>query len=149
PSYLASLQRLQRETAPALTLVDHPPAGPDDMVPLAQGYDAGLSCEQTEVLNRRLCLTNKIFTSLAAGSPVILTRTPAQTALAADLGAAALSYDCGDVEGLADLLRELAADPDARRRSACAARAAAERRWHWEHEADRGALVAAVNEAIG
>jgi glycosyltransferase involved in cell wall biosynthesis len=149
PSYFDALQAHQRDVAPALVLVRHDPAPPDEMVRLAQGYDAGLSCEEPVVLNRRLCLGNKIFTYLAAGVPVILSRTPAQAALAQDLGPAAFSYECGDVDGLAQVLRRLRDEPGARAQSQSAARAAAERRWHWEHPDDRGALLTAVAGAIG
>ena len=139
--YLEAVQALQRDVAPSLTLVHHEPAAPDEMVRLAQGYDAGLSCEESAVLNRGLSLCNKIFTYLAAGVPVILSRTPAQAALAQDLGPAALVYDGGDASGLADRLQRLASDAGLRRHAGAAARAAAERRWHWEHPADRGALL--------
>jgi len=148
PAYFDALQALQRDVAPALALVRHDPAPPDEMVRLARGYDAGLSCEEPVVLNHRLCLGNKIFTYLAAGIPVILSRTPAQAALAQDLGSAAFSYECGDVGGLAQVLRRLRDEPGARAQSQSAARAAAERRWHWEHPDDRGALLAAVARAV-
>ncbi len=149
PEYVESLRELQRQVAPTMTIVHHEPASPDAMVELAQNYDAGFSCEEPAVLNRRLCLCNKIFTYLAAGVPVILTRTPAQAALSADLGTAALTYDCGDVDGLGDRLRRFAGDVDARRQARCAARAAAERRWYWEHPDDRGALLTAVADGLG
>ncbi len=144
PAYLDSLRRLQAQVAPRLELVIHEPASPDDMVALAQPYDAGLGCEEPYALNRQLCLTNKIFTYLAAGTPVIMSRTPAQARLEPDLGAAAFGYECGDVGGLSRLLRRLADDGALRRRARVAARAAAERRWHWEHPDDCGALLAAV-----
>ncbi len=147
PEYFDLLQRLQRDVAPALQLVPLVPAAPDEMVRLAQGYDAGWSGEELSFPNRAWCLGNKIFTYLAAGVPVILSGTPAQAALARDLGEGAFTFD--DVDGLARLLRELAADPARRCRSRRAARAAAERRWHWEHPADRGALLAAVAAGTG
>jgi len=140
-AYFEAVKALHRAVAPSLTLVHHEPAAPDEMVRLAQGYDAGLSCEESAVLNHRLCLGNKIFTYLAAGIPVILSATPAQVALAQDLGTAALVYDGGDASGLADQLQRLASDAGLRRYAGAAARAAAERRWHWEHPADRGALL--------
>jgi len=147
--YAASLRGLQRDVAPKTTIVHHDLASPDTMVELAQRYDAGLSCEDPAVLNHRLALSNKTFTYLAAGVPVILSRTPAQAVLARDLGAAALSYECGDVHGLADLLRRFADDAQGRCRARCAARAAATRRWHWEHPDDRGALMACVRAVVG
>jgi hypothetical protein len=147
-AYLESLRGLQSAVAPALRLIVHDPASPDDMVALTQPYDAGLACEEPYVLNRRLCLTNKIFTYLAAGVPMLLSRTPAQARIEAELGAAAFGYDCGDVQGLAGILRRLAADRSLRCRARAAARDAAARRWHWEHPADRGALVAAVEGVL-
>ena len=147
PQYLDSLYRLQAEIAPNLRLVLHDASAPDDMVRLARSYDAGLSCEEPVVINRRLNLANKIFTYLAAGTPVILSRTPAQSALERDLGDAAFGYDCGDVSGLAGVLRSLARDTRLRCASHRAAKAAAVRRWHWEHPDDRGALLAAVASA--
>jgi glycosyltransferase involved in cell wall biosynthesis len=145
--YLAALRALQQTVAPGLDLVVHDPAPPDEMVALAQAYDAGLSCEEPAVLNHRLCLGNKIFTYLAAGVPVVLSRTPAQAALASELGDAAVTYDRGDADGLAKHLAQWAA-PERRRASRVAARAAAERRWHWEHPLDRGALLAQVAAAV-
>jgi glycosyltransferase involved in cell wall biosynthesis len=147
PQYLDALRQLQGEIAPNLRLVVHDASEPDDMVRLARPYDAGLSCEEPEVINKRLCLGNKIFTYLAAGTPVILSRTPAQSALERDLGDAAFGYECGDISGLACVLRSLARDASLRCASHRAAKAAAARRWHWEHPDDRGALLAAVASA--
>jgi glycosyltransferase involved in cell wall biosynthesis len=147
PEYLDSLQRLQAAVAPQLTIVNHQPATPDDMVALAQPYDAGLACEEPEPLNRQLCLTNKIFTYLAAGIPMFLSRTLAQGCLERSLGGAAFGYDCGDVEGLASAMRGLSEDAALRECARAAARRAAEQRWHWEHADDRGALLRAVAAA--
>ncbi|MBZ5555763.1 MAG: glycosyltransferase [Acidobacteriia bacterium] len=146
PSYLEFLQRLQREIAPALTLTLNEPAPPAEMVRLARGFDAGLSGEEPRTLNRQWCLGNKIFTYLAAGVPVIMSRTPAQAALARELGDAAFLYD--GVNDLADLLRALAGDPERRCRARRAARQAAQDRWHWEHPLDRGALLEAFSRAL-
>ena len=143
PEYLAALRQLQRDAAPLLTLAYHDPAPPDDMVRLARGYDAGLSCEEPAVLNHRLCLGNKIFTYLAAGVPAILSRTPAQAAFAAGIGDAAIVYDHGDTQALGEQL-QLLMTAGRRKLTRCAARTAAERRWHWEHPLDRGALLAQI-----
>lgn len=145
PEYLTELRRLQHDVAPSLTLVHHEPAFPDDMVEVAHGYDLGLSCEPPTTSNHRFCLSNKTFTYLAAGMPAVLSRTPAQERLAADLGDAAFVYDPGDVATLADHFRRWIGDPAVRRSAREAARSAALRRWHWEHADDRGALLGAVN----
>jgi len=146
--YLDELLRFAREAAPALAITLHEPGGPDTMVHLSRGYDLGLSGEEPTVLNRRLCLGNKIFTYLAAGVPVLLSATPAQAQLGADLGAAAIVYAAGDVAGLAERLSCLARDSRLRVQARIAARAAAVRRWHWEHPEDRGALLATVRAAL-
>jgi len=145
--YVESLRALQSAIAPRLALTIHEASAPDEMVKLAQPYDAGLACEEPSVLNKRLCLSNKIFTYLAAGVPVLLSRTPAQAALEKDLGDAAFGYECDDTGGLACIIKRLSADRALRCRARAAARAAAAARWHWEHRDDRGALIAAVAAA--
>ena len=146
--YLADLLRFARDTAPSLDVKVHEPAGPDAMVPLAHGYDLGLSGEEPTAINRRMCLGNKIFTYLAAGVPVLLSATPAQSQLGRELGDAAMVYEPGDVAGLAEQLSRFINDPQMRRRSQCAARDAARQRWHWEHPEDRGALLDAVGQVV-
>jgi hypothetical protein len=148
PAYAAQLARFQARVAPAFELVFHDPESPDRMVELAHGYDLGVSTEDGAVLNHRLCLGNKIFTYLAAGLPVLLSATLAQARLAADLGAAATLYEPGDVEALASILRRWDENPDLRCAAAQQARAAALRRWHWEHADDRGALLNTFREAL-
>ena len=81
--------RFARDTAPALTFRCTSRADPDAMVHLSRGYDLGLSGEEPTAVDRRLCLGNKIFTYLAAGVPVLLSATPAQSRLGQDLGDAA------------------------------------------------------------
>ena len=146
--YLDDLMRFARDAAPALTFRLHEPGSPDAMVHLSRGYDLGLSGEEPTALNRRLCLGNKIFTYLAAGVPVLLSATPAQVVLGQDLGKASVMYESGDVAGLAEKLACLASDPGARVQARKAARQAAQRRWHWEHPEDRGALIDVVRRAL-
>lgn len=148
PAYAEHLMAHQTNVAPLLSLVFHEPSAPDRMVELAQGYDVGLSLEDGDVLNRRLCLGNKIFTYLAAGVPLIMTATPAQDRLAAELGAAATVYPCGDIDRLAEILQRWSTDHAARRAASHAACAAARHRWHWEHADDRGALLSAFRGAL-
>ncbi len=146
--YHSELMRLARDAAPLLSVKLHDPAGPDAMVSLAQGYDLGLSGEEPTVLNRRLCLGNKIFTYLAAGVPVLLSATPAQSQLGRELGDAAIVYEPGDVAGLAEQLSRLALDERMRARARDAARATAAHRWHWEHPEDRGALLDVIGAVV-
>jgi glycosyltransferase involved in cell wall biosynthesis len=146
--YFTELMRFAHDAAPLLSVKIYEPAGPDAMVSLAQGYDLGLSGEEPTVLNRRLCLGNKIFTYLAAGVPVLLSATPAQKQLACELGDAAIVYEAGNIAGLADQLSFLVGDKKMRSQTQRAARAAGTRRWHWEHALDKGALLDAIGAVL-
>ncbi len=148
PGYLARLRQLTAHAAPQLKIIQHPPAPPGDMIRLAQGYDVGLALEQTHVLNRRICLTNKAFTYMLAGLAVMFTDTPGQRPLAVDLGQAARMYPPGDVAALARGLKAWAEDKAQLARARQAGWAAAQRRWNWEHPLERGALLSAVERVF-
>ncbi len=67
-----------------------PPAPPAEMVRLAASHDLGLCLELTQPLNRAICLTNKIFTYLLAGLPILMSKTPAQAEIYHKIKEAAL-----------------------------------------------------------
>ena len=94
-------------------------------------------------MNRALCLTNKAFTYMLAGLAVVLTATPGQEPLAADLGEGALVYAPGDIETLAKASGAGPTTDGARARPGGELEAARDR-WHWEHRDERGALLTAV-----
>jgi hypothetical protein len=144
PGYVESLRHLAHKTAPGLALVHHPsdPLTPPEI--LCRGYDVGLALEQAHVFNRDICLCNKPFTYLLAGLAVAFTDTKGQRPLAEDLGEGAILYKPGDVARLAEGLRRWARDPEALLRAKQAAWRAAQRRWHWEHPLEEGALLKAV-----
>ena len=77
-----------------------------------------------------------------------LTDTPGQRPFGNDLGWGALLYQPGDVWTLAEGLKRWADNPAMLSRAKEAAWEAARRRWHWEHEQDRGALVALVEHTV-
>ncbi len=122
-----------------------PLAPPEEMVNLASAYDLGLSLETDVTESRRLCLTNKIFTYLLAGVPVMMSDTPAQRALAPQLGEAAAVVSLADVPGISAALDRLGAAP-----ALAAARSAADRlgreRYNWDRE--KHVLLAAVERAF-
>ena len=147
--YFESLIRLAASEAPALKIVHHRPAPPDSMVDLCAGYDVGLSLEQGHVPSRSLCLTNKAFVYMLGGLAVAFTATPGQRPVAESLAEGAAISAPGDVAGLATALGRWAQDKALLGRAKAAAWAAAQRRWHWEHAADRGALLDAVVGTCG
>ena len=147
-AYVARLERLARETAPRLQIALHEPDAPDRMIERSRGYDIGLALEQGQVLNRALCLTNKALTYVLAGLALVMSDTPGQRPLADDVGDVLL-YAPGDAPTLAQGLARWAHDRGALARAKAAAWRAACRRWHWEHPAERGALLDAVARALG
>jgi hypothetical protein len=148
PGYLESLRSMVSTHAPRLSLVHHFPAPPDAMIDLARGYDVGLALEGMDVRNHQLALSNKALTYILAGVAVAITDTPGQHELALDLGRAAALVPVSDLDPLAAAFARWAADPaelDCAKRTAWAA---ATRRWHWEHELERGRLLALVRGAL-
>jgi glycosyltransferase involved in cell wall biosynthesis len=123
-----------------------PTAPPEDMVTLAASYDIGLSLETDVSENRGLCLTNKIFTYLLAGVPVLMSDTPAQRALAPQLGAAARLVSLSEPEDMAAVLDGLARSPAARAEAAASAWRLGRERYNWGVEKE--VLLASVARAL-
>lgn len=132
--------------AAGLTLRVEEPADPDQMIELAAAHDVGFASEREPVENRQLCLTNKVFTYLAAGVAIAMGETRAQRQLAAQLGEAAFLYRPGEIEPLAGWLRQLSADRRALHRARAAAWQQAVARWNWHDPAEEGQLLSLVAE---
>jgi glycosyltransferase involved in cell wall biosynthesis len=79
----------------------HPVVPPQALVSESARFDIGLALELDVETNRLLCLTNKIFTYLNAGLPVVATSTPAQADLAQNLGDVCVLCKPNDSESLA------------------------------------------------
>ena len=141
------LMALARDLGVADRVTLLPMAAPDRMVSLAAAYDVGLSLETDVTESRRLCLTNKIFTYLLAGTPVMMSDTPAQRALAPDLGAAAALVSLADSDGMASALDRLATSPTALSEARAAAVRLGRRRFNWDVE--KNVLLEAVAAAFG
>lgn len=82
-------------------------AAPAEMVRLSASHRIGLGVELRTPENRNLCLTNKIFTYLLAGTPVLLSDTAAHRRLLPELGAAAALADLNDAAAIAAAIRQL------------------------------------------
>lgn len=133
-AYRSQLQ--QRATASGFLrpLVFHASGPAGEMVRLAAAFDLGLSIEESQPLNRDLCLTNKIFVYLLAGIPQFLSNTRAQTAFAPALGDAALTGALSAVEASAGQLDAFFASPARIRAAREAAWRLARSPFCWEHE---------------
>ena len=121
-------------------------APPEEMVRLAAEYDLGLSLETDVSENRQICLTNKIFTYLLAGVPVLLSDTPAQRALAPLLGEAARLVSLGDPVAIAAALDGLSGSPGVLGAARDHAWRLGRERYNWEFE--KKALLDSVERAL-
>jgi glycosyltransferase involved in cell wall biosynthesis len=102
--YSAELKTLATEVGVADAISFLPSAPPDEMARLAAQHDVGLALELSSPPHRAICLTNKIFTYLLAGIPVLLSNTPAQCEIAAELGIAARVGDLANPDSMAAAL---------------------------------------------
>ena len=123
-----------------------PMESPFRMVEFAGQYDVGLSLEADISESRRRCLTNKIFTYLLAGRPILMSDTPAQAALAGDLGQAAALVSLSDPATIADQLDRWALAPEALQAAREAAWLHARTRYNWQVE--QRAFLASVTRAL-
>jgi glycosyltransferase involved in cell wall biosynthesis len=140
------LMVLARELGIADRVSILPKAPPREMATLAAAYDIGLSLELVDTGNRKLCLGNKIFTYLLAGVPVMMSETPAQRAIARELGAAAEVVSLSDPAAIAAVLDRLAGSPAALAEAKSAAWRLGRNRYNWDIEKD--VLVAAVDRTF-
>ncbi|HZP99717.1 MAG TPA: hypothetical protein VFB13_09280 [Reyranella sp.] len=128
-----SLLALARDLGVADRVRLLPVAAPDEMARLAASYDLGLSLETEATDSRRFCLTNKIFTYLLAGIPVMMSNTPAQTALATELDSAAAMVSLSKPATIGEALDRLADEQVLAKAKADAWRLARER-YNWDKE---------------
>lgn len=124
-----------------------PHAAPDQMEALAADHDLGFVGETGHTLNRRIALTNKLFTYALAGVPALISDIPAHRAYAAEAGGAVRLFRNGDPASLAALLDAFLLEGGA---ALAAARGAAhllgQRELHWERE--RAVLTTCVARGL-
>ena len=114
-----------------------PSAPPDEMARLAAHHDVGLASELSTPPNHAICLSNKIFSYLLAGIPVLMSDTPAQRELGIGLGEAARVVNLADPVSVADVLETWAGDKQALAAAKCAAWHLAQTRFNWDIEKER------------
>lgn len=146
--YSATLHEIAAECGVADRVHILPPAPPSDMARLASVYDLGLSGEDECTRNRRVALTNKLFTYLLAGLPIVMSETPGQSQIASEFGEAARLYPSDDPMTLAARLDEMLLHPDALASARTASWRLGQARFNWDNEqAKLLDCVAAVLEA--
>jgi glycosyltransferase involved in cell wall biosynthesis len=107
---------------------------PPEVVPRTSQHDIGLALEQPSASpNRRICVTNKLFTYLLGGVPFVATSTEGQQAVCEDLSEAARLYPPGSPKAFADAASGLINNDAAREAAARAGR----ERYNWDTEKKR------------
>jgi len=132
--WLERLSALSAEVGAADRLHILAPAAPDDMERLAAAYDLGLAAETARTAARRACLTNKLFTFLAAGIPPLLSATAAQAAFASEADLGDLLYPVDDAAALAQLIDRILGSPEELKAVRTKALGLARARYNWERE---------------
>src|SRR5207245_8600381 len=98
----------QHGVADMLRLLE--PEPPSAMERLASEYDVGLVSEIGETQNHRIALSNKLFTYLLAGIPVVASSISAHAALD-DMNGAVRLYETLEPHAMARALDSLLLDP--------------------------------------
>lgn len=101
PGYLAELRQLAILQGVSHLLHFLPPASPGQMVELASSFDIGVASEPGHSANNELALSNKLFTFILAGLPVLASATAAQAQIAESMAGTVFLYEKENAEGLA------------------------------------------------
>lgn len=134
PGYVDSLNALAKRHGVAGLLRYLPTALPGEMVRLASEYDIGLATEVSNNQNRDICLTNKLFTYLLAGVPVLASATAAQAEIAPLMPGAVFIYPQHGAGELAAAMDTLLLSPGALAAARRAAWTLAQERYNWDVE---------------
>ena len=122
--YAAVLDELASHEGVRDRVVVLPSVLPDELPGIAARYDAGVASEIAGfAVNPNIALSNKVFTFLLAGIPVLASDTQAQTALAHAAGEVVQLYPQADAPALAKAMDAVLGDPQ---------RLAALRRQAWQ-----------------
>ena len=123
-----------------------PPATPSEMERLAARYDLGLSGETGHTENRKIALTNKVFTYLLAGLPIVLSDIPAHREFSLKLGNAVLLYAVDDADSLAAIIDSFVTKPTLLAEARATAFHLGQTQFNWEIE--QSILLKCVEKAV-
>jgi glycosyltransferase involved in cell wall biosynthesis len=132
--YAAALQGLAEAEGVADRIHLKPPSPPDEMAKLAAAHDLGLAAETGRTHNRRIALTNKLFTYLLAGVPTLMSDIDAHRRIADDVEGAASLYPVDDPDSLAHAMDALLLDPGRLARARAEAFRLGQTRYNWDLE---------------
>ncbi|MES2278836.1 MAG: glycosyltransferase [Bacteroidota bacterium] len=88
----------------ASTIHFHSPIPSNKIIEFAAQFDIGIAAENNIPFNRDICLTNKLFTYIQAGLPILASSTKAQTAFIQQYAVAGKLYPNNNVASIAEAL---------------------------------------------
>lgn len=130
--YLQELGRQTNDDVTEIKFLD--PVHPDEIFSIAATHDIGFATEPGRDENNRIALSNKLFTYLLAGNAVILSATPAQLLFYNENPDIGTVYQCGDINGLAAVLKRYIKEPELIMHQKKAALQLAAEKYNWEKE---------------
>jgi len=132
--YGEQLQRFAAEVGARHPPVFLAPADPREMARLSASAHAGICAEKPTVPNHDVCLANKIFTYLLAGTPAILSPTRAHRAIAPELGSSVRVLELQDPPLAAETLDALLGSEQAQAEARGTAWRLGHSRFCWDRE---------------
>lgn len=101
---------------------------------IAARHDIGLACEVPHILNREICLTNKIFLYLLAGNAILFSNTKAQTLFYTSYPETGAIYPHDNAQELAEILQRYAQERELLNRQRATALSLGKTFFNWEAE---------------
>jgi glycosyltransferase involved in cell wall biosynthesis len=123
-----------------------PPVMPQELERLGADYDLGYAGEVGNCRNREFALTNKFFSYLLSGIPIIMSSIPAHQAFAHQLGPAARMFETNDAISLAKAIDSYLLDESFLKQARAHAWRLAQDRFNWDIEQNK--LLGCVSTAL-
>lgn len=144
--YADDLRRLAQGAGVAARLHLLPSAPPDDLERLGAAYDVGYSGEMGFSPNRLRALTNKLFSYVLGGVPILASDIPSHRRIAPEFGAAITLFPIGDAAALAAAMDGMLLNPGRLAEAREHAWRLGQERYNWDCEQQK--LLVYVEEAL-
>jgi glycosyltransferase involved in cell wall biosynthesis len=136
-TYRYQLNQLASRCGVSSQLFTYPQVDHDELIRTMSDFDIGLALERPGDPNYSLTITNKIFSYLLAGLPVVATETPGHLEAIGGIPTVSGSYTAGDPRALASRIEGWLHDPEALQVAQQSAWDLARERFCWDHEAQK------------